>query len=124
MDADISSVSPASAISFYLFLPAVNANSMSHHSDSPSTSTPPTTPASDAASETSAHTDEEDSTPKPDSRWRAQDIIFAFGSDKAYFISTVLDGWRLHGEEATADLVANLPDRIRNGEYNLDRVLQ
>lgn len=31
---------------------------------------------------------------------------------------------RQHGDEATADLVAQLPDRIRNGEYNLDRVLQ
>lgn len=31
---------------------------------------------------------------------------------------------RQHGEQAAADLVAQLPDRIRNGEYNLDRVLQ
>lgn len=31
---------------------------------------------------------------------------------------------RLHGDEATADLVAQLPDRIRTGEYNLERVLQ
>ena len=31
---------------------------------------------------------------------------------------------RLHGDEATADLVALLPDRIRNGEYNLERILQ
>ncbi|WIY54454.1 hypothetical protein O9Z70_03075 [Devosia sp. YIM 151766] len=31
---------------------------------------------------------------------------------------------RLHGEEATADLISQLPDRIRNGEYNLERVLQ
>jgi len=31
---------------------------------------------------------------------------------------------RLHGEDAAADLVALLPDRIRTGEYNLDRVLQ
>ena len=31
---------------------------------------------------------------------------------------------RLHGDEATADLVAQLPDRIRNGEYNLERILQ
>lgn len=31
---------------------------------------------------------------------------------------------RLHGDEATADLVAQLPERIRNGEYNLERVLQ
>lgn len=28
------------------------------------------------------------------------------------------------GEEATADLVARLPERIRHGEYSLDRVLQ
>ncbi|MEO6395360.1 MAG: hypothetical protein ABIO40_05570 [Devosia sp.] len=31
---------------------------------------------------------------------------------------------RNHGEEATAALVAGLPDRIRRGEYNLDRSLQ
>jgi hypothetical protein len=31
---------------------------------------------------------------------------------------------RLHGDEATADLMAQLPDRIRNGEYNLERILQ
>ena len=31
---------------------------------------------------------------------------------------------RAHGEEATAELVAGLPDRIRSGEYNLDRSLQ
>ncbi|QQR38107.1 hypothetical protein [Devosia rhizoryzae] len=31
---------------------------------------------------------------------------------------------RQHGDEATADLVAQLPDRIRSGEYNLDRILQ
>ncbi len=28
------------------------------------------------------------------------------------------------GEEATASLVATLPDRIRSGEYNLERSLQ
>lgn len=28
------------------------------------------------------------------------------------------------GEEATAELIAQLPDRIRNGEYSLDRVIQ
>lgn len=31
---------------------------------------------------------------------------------------------RLHGDEATADLVAQLPERIRHGEYNLERSLQ
>jgi hypothetical protein len=31
---------------------------------------------------------------------------------------------RAHGEEATAKLVAGLPDRIRSGEYSLERVLQ
>lgn len=31
---------------------------------------------------------------------------------------------KLHGDEAAADLVALLPDRIRSGEYNLDRILQ
>ncbi len=31
---------------------------------------------------------------------------------------------RSHGEEATAKLVAGLPDRIRAGEYNLERSLQ
>jgi hypothetical protein len=29
-----------------------------------------------------------------------------------------------HGEEATADLIAGLPARIRSGEYNLERSLQ
>ena len=29
---------------------------------------------------------------------------------------------RLHGEETAATLVSALPDRIRNGEYNLDRL--
>ena len=29
---------------------------------------------------------------------------------------------RAHGEEATARMVGALPDRIRNGEYNLDRL--
>ena len=29
---------------------------------------------------------------------------------------------RLHGEEATAVLVEALPERIRGGEYNLDRM--
>ncbi len=28
---------------------------------------------------------------------------------------------RAHGEDATAKLVAGLPDRIRSGEYNLER---
>lgn len=31
---------------------------------------------------------------------------------------------RAHGEEATALLVAGVPDRIRSGEYNLDRSIQ
>ncbi len=31
---------------------------------------------------------------------------------------------KLHGDDATAELIANLPDRIRTGEYNLDRNLQ
>lgn len=31
---------------------------------------------------------------------------------------------KMHGDEATADLMALLPDRIRSGEYNLDRILQ
>lgn len=31
---------------------------------------------------------------------------------------------KMHGDEAAADLVQQLPDRIRNGEYNLERVLQ
>lgn len=31
---------------------------------------------------------------------------------------------RAHGDEATALLVATLPDRIRGGEYNLERQLQ
>lgn len=31
---------------------------------------------------------------------------------------------RLHGDEATADLMESLPDRIRTGEYNLERILQ
>ncbi|KKB08850.1 hypothetical protein [Devosia chinhatensis] len=31
---------------------------------------------------------------------------------------------RLHGDEATADLMEQLPERIRNGEYNLERILQ
>ena len=29
---------------------------------------------------------------------------------------------RAHGEDATALMVGALPDRIRNGEYNLDRM--
>lgn len=31
---------------------------------------------------------------------------------------------RAHGEEMTADLVAALPERIRAGEYNLNRSVQ
>ncbi|WDR05120.1 hypothetical protein PSQ90_12575 [Devosia rhodophyticola] len=31
---------------------------------------------------------------------------------------------KMHGDDATAALVDLLPDRIRSGEYNLDRVLQ
>jgi hypothetical protein len=31
---------------------------------------------------------------------------------------------KAHGEDATARLVEGLPDRIRNGEYNLDRSIQ
>lgn len=31
---------------------------------------------------------------------------------------------RAYGEEAAADLIAALPDRIRSGEYNLDRSVQ
>jgi hypothetical protein len=31
---------------------------------------------------------------------------------------------RAHGDDAIADLVAGLPDRIRAGEYNLERSLQ
>jgi hypothetical protein len=29
---------------------------------------------------------------------------------------------RLHGEDAAATMVTALPDRIRHGEYNLDRL--
>ncbi|HZY66941.1 MAG TPA: hypothetical protein VFE52_00045 [Devosia sp.] len=29
---------------------------------------------------------------------------------------------RAHGEDATATMVTTLPERIRNGEYNLDRL--
>lgn len=31
---------------------------------------------------------------------------------------------RIFGEEATADLVSNVPERIRQGEYSLDRSIQ
>ncbi len=31
---------------------------------------------------------------------------------------------KLHGDDATAELVSLLPERIRTGEYNLERVLQ
>jgi len=31
---------------------------------------------------------------------------------------------RAHGDEATAAMIAALPDRIRAGEYNLERSLQ
>jgi len=31
---------------------------------------------------------------------------------------------RAHGEEATAELIAKLPERISNGEYTLDRSIQ
>ncbi len=31
---------------------------------------------------------------------------------------------KMHGDDATADLIAMLPDRIRSGEYNLERILQ
>lgn len=31
---------------------------------------------------------------------------------------------RAHGEAAAADLIGELPDRIRAGEYNLDRSIQ
>jgi hypothetical protein len=31
---------------------------------------------------------------------------------------------KMHGDEAAADLVAMLHDRIRSGEYNLDNILQ
>lgn len=31
---------------------------------------------------------------------------------------------KMHGDDATAELMALLPDRIRSGEYNLDKVLQ
>lgn len=31
---------------------------------------------------------------------------------------------RMHGDDAAASLIAMLPDRIRAGEYNLDRVVQ
>jgi len=31
---------------------------------------------------------------------------------------------RAHGEEETAKLIANLPARIANGEYTLDRSIQ
>jgi hypothetical protein len=31
---------------------------------------------------------------------------------------------KLHGDEATAELIALLPDRIRSGEYSLERTLQ
>lgn len=31
---------------------------------------------------------------------------------------------RLHGDDAAASLIEMLPDRIRAGEYNLDRVMQ
>ena len=31
---------------------------------------------------------------------------------------------KMHGDDATAELIALLPDRIRSGEYNLDKVLQ
>ncbi|AEQ50615.1 hypothetical protein [Pelagibacterium halotolerans] len=31
---------------------------------------------------------------------------------------------REYGEEAVAKLIGNIPDRISNGEYTLDRVLQ
>lgn len=31
---------------------------------------------------------------------------------------------KIHGDEATADIINLLPDRIRSGEYNLDRILQ
>jgi len=31
---------------------------------------------------------------------------------------------KMHGDDATADLIALLPDRIRSGEYNLERILQ
>jgi hypothetical protein len=31
---------------------------------------------------------------------------------------------KYHGDDATAELMTLLPDRIRSGEYNLERILQ
>ncbi len=49
-----------------------------------------------------------------------EDIALAHASLFAALATFV----KLHGDEATAQLVALLPERIRMGEYNLERVLQ
>ncbi|KAK5125980.1 hypothetical protein LTR85_011335 [Meristemomyces frigidus] len=40
---------------------------------------------------------------KSGSRWRTQDIIFAFGPEKSYFMSTALGHWRYWGPREIAD---------------------
>ncbi|TKA73218.1 hypothetical protein B0A55_07779 [Friedmanniomyces simplex] len=78
--------------------------------DTPSTArpSPPHDPASSDDDEpsdiedsaTTASSDESEQDPKS-TRWRVQDIIFAFGPEQSYFISAALGQWRFHGKLST-----------------------
>jgi len=52
------------------------------------------------------------------------DGVESFALAHASLFAALATFVKLVGDESTAELVAMLPDRIRAGEYNLDRVLQ
>lgn len=72
----------------------------SKEGDEATESAPPTpsTPSDseDEASETSTASISDD-------RWRTQDIVFAFGPEKSYFMSASLGRWRYWGKKQIAD---------------------
>lgn len=75
----------------------------------PGDETPEHVPPAQGKSEALAEDNDDDDTSakstineKLDSRWRVQDIVFAFGPQKSYFMSTSLGSWRYWGPEDIA----------------------
>ena len=56
--------------------------------------------------------------------WAEDDGVECMSLAHASLFAALATLVKLHGDDAAAEMVALLPDRIRAGEYNLDRTLQ
>ncbi|MDB5622498.1 MAG: hypothetical protein JWR39_1061 [Devosia sp.] len=56
--------------------------------------------------------------------WAEDDGVESTSLAHASLFAALATLVKMHGDEAAAEMVAMLPDRIRAGEYNLERTVQ